>query len=160
MLKQRRSSPRLGGFEYVGPHAYFVTCSTYRRRPYFRHKAIVDIVLPVLRRAGAQNGFDVYVYCFMPDHLHLLPVGRQESSLPRFMKAFKQESGFAFRRAYGNALWQRSYYDRVIRKEEALEEVALYILNNPVRRGLVDDCRSYAFSGSFVFQVDEISGQT
>ena len=160
MLKQRKRVPRLSSFDYSGPYTYFITCSTYQRRPYFRDRAIVDIVLPVLRRVGAQNSFGVYAYCFMPDHLHLLLVGEKESSLNRFVKAFKQQSGFAFKRAHGDSLWQRSYYDHVLREEETLEEVALYIVNNPVRGGLVDDYNNYAFSGSFIFDVREIGGQT
>jgi len=96
----------------------------------------------------------------MPDHLHLLLVGEEKSSLDSFMKTFKQETSFAFKRAHGNSLWQRSYYDHVLRKEETLEVVALYILNNPVRAGLVDDYRNYAFSGSLVFDVKEPAGQT
>ncbi|TRZ96612.1 MAG: hypothetical protein D4R82_00710 [Dehalococcoidia bacterium] len=160
MLRQRRHSPRLLGFNYSGPYAYFITCPTYQKRLYFEDKAIVDIVLAILRRVGVQNSFGIYVYCFMPDHLHLLLLGEEKSSLHRFMKTFKQESSFAFKRAYGNSLWQRSYYDHVLRKEEALEDVALYILNNPVRGGLVDDYKSYAFSGSFMFDIMELGGQT
>jgi len=96
----------------------------------------------------------------MPDHLHLLLLGEDKSSLHTFMKTFKQETSFKFRRTCNSPLWHRSYYDHVLRKEEALEEVALYILNNPVRAGLVDDYRSYAFSGSFVFDTNVASRQT
>ena len=148
MLKQRKSSPRLHSFDYSGPNAYFITCSTYRKRLYFKDEAVVDIVLPLLKSLGRQNSFTIYAYCFMPDHLHLLLLGEDKSSLHTFMRKFKQETSFEFKRTCGNALWQRSYYDHVLRKEEALEEVALYILNNPVRKGLVDNYRNYAFSGS------------
>jgi len=159
-LQQRRSSPRLMSFDYTGPYAYFITCSTYQKRPYFKNKEIVDIVLPVLRRSGEQNDFGIYAYCFMPDHLHLLLLGEKESSLHKFIRTFKPESSFAFTRAHASPLWQRSYYDHVLRKEEVLEEVALYILNNPVRKGLVDDYKSYAFAGSFMFDIKELGGQT
>jgi len=45
---------------------------------------------------------------------------------------------------------------RTERKEEVLEEVVLYMLNDPVCTGLADDHRSYAFSGSFVFDTKEM----
>jgi REP element-mobilizing transposase RayT len=90
----------------------------------------------------------------------MLLVGEEKSSLHRFMKVFKQESSFAFKRGYKNSLWQRSYYDRVLRTEETLEEVAWYIINNPVREGLVDDYRSYGFSGSLLFDIKELGGRT
>ena len=76
------------------------------------------------------------------------------------MKMFKQESSFAFKKRYKNSLWQRSYYDRVLRKEETLKEVAWYIMNNPVRKGLVDDYRSYAFLGSLLIDIKEFDGRT
>jgi len=96
----------------------------------------------------------------MPNHLHILLVGEEKSSLHKFMKAFKQESSFAFKKRHAYSLWQRSYYDRVLRAEETLEQAAWYIMNNPVRKGLVDDYKSYAFSGSFLFDIKELSGQT
>jgi putative transposase len=159
VLKQRKHAPRLRSFDYTGPYAYSITCTTYQKRPHFKNKEMVDIVLPVLRQSGEQNYFGIYAYCFMPDHLHVLLVGEEKSSLHRFMKTFKQESSFAFAKAHAGPLWQRSYYDHVLRRKEALEEVALYILNNPVRKGLVDDYESYAFAGSFMFDIKELGGQ-
>jgi len=160
MLKQRKYAPRLKCFDYIGSHAYFITCATYQKKPYFSDKVVVDIVLPVMNRCSAQNGFGIYTYCFMPNHLHMLVVGEEKSSLHRFMRTFKQESSFAFKRGYKNSLWQRSYYDRILRTDETLEEVAWYIMNNPVRKGLADNCESYPFSDSLLFDVKELSGRT
>ncbi len=160
MLKKRKNAPRLSCFDYTGSYAYFITCATYQKRLYFTDKAVIDIILPVISRCSARKGFNIYTYCFMPDHLHMLLVGEEKSSLHRFMQAFKQESSFTFKREYENSLWQRSYYDRVLRTEETLEEVAWYIMNNPVRKGLVNDYKSYNFSGSFLFDVKELGGRT
>jgi len=54
-------------------------------------------------------------------------------------------------------LWQPSFYDHVLRNDEDLPAVARYILNNPVRKGLVDHYTEYVFSGSLVFK-DGIEG--
>jgi len=154
-MRQRKRSPRLRGFDYTGSYAYFVTCATEHRKPYFKHKAIVDSLLLTLEEASRQFGFSVYAYCFMPDHLHLLLVGKEDSSLRRFMTLFKQKGNFAFKKAYGDSLWQKSYYDHVLRKEEALNDVALYIFNNPVRKGLATNYQEYPFLGSLVFDARE-----
>ena len=45
-------------------------------------------------------------------------------------------------------VWQVSFWDRFLREEESLEEVVLYVLNNPVRKGLVKEWRDYPYSGS------------
>jgi putative transposase len=84
----------------------------------------------------------------MPDHLHLLVAGNDRSSLLRFTQHFKQLSGYAYKKAIGEPLWQISYWDRVLRSDEDLAVVARYIWGNPVRAGLAEDARLYQFSGA------------
>ncbi len=43
-------------------------------------------------------------------------------------------------------LWQRSSYDRVIRYNKSIEAAVFYVLNNPVRKGLVEDWQQYPYS--------------
>jgi REP element-mobilizing transposase RayT len=82
----------------------------------------------------------------MPTHLHLLVQGGDGSRLLPFVKYFKQGSSFDCR---GEAprLWQRSFYERVLRVEEDLEVAARYVWGNPVRAGIVDDWGKYPFPG-------------
>lgn len=89
----------------------------------------------------------VLAYCFMPDHLHLLVQGSDRSNLIDFMKRFKQLSGFGYKTEAGKQLWQKSYHDHIVRRDEDLEAVAQYIFENPCRAGLVDDLALYPFSG-------------
>ncbi|MEW6557423.1 MAG: hypothetical protein AB1349_08725 [Elusimicrobiota bacterium] len=49
-------------------------------------------------------------------------------------------------------IWQESFYDHFLRKEETLEMVSLYILNNPVRKGIVDRWDRYPYSWSNYYQ--------
>ena len=85
----------------------------------------------------------------MPDHVHLLLEGAQESDLPRFIQDFKQRTAFEYRRTLGQFLWQKSYYDHILRKEEDVRDVARYIIGNPVRAGLVATAKDYPYIGSF-----------
>ncbi len=71
--------------------------------------------------------------------------------LKLFMKLFKQKSSYHFKKYANNILWQRSYYDHVIRKEENLKDIIRYIWGNPVRKALVTNYRDYPFSGSLIF---------
>ena len=155
-FRQRRSLPRLKSFDYAGPYAYSVSCCTRERRPHLSHKDTIDVILCYLEEVSAQFRFSVYAYCFMPDHLHLLVVGTENCSLTKFMTLFKQRTNYAFKSEHGDPLWQRSYYDHILRREEALRDVALYIFENPVRKGLVANYRDYPFSGSLVFDAKEI----
>lgn len=149
-------APRLKDFLYHGSYAYFITICTFDKNPYFKESRIVENLLEILEDSVQRNGFALYAYCFMPDHAHLLLLGTEDSHLETFIRQFKQKSGFYFKRVSGQTLWQRSYYDHVLRKEESLNEVALYILNNPVRKELVRDFREYENLGSFVFNVRDL----
>ncbi len=95
----------------------------------------------------------------MPDHVHLLVESvRQDSDLQRFVKVFKQQTGFRYRRETGQALWQEGYFDRVLRREEDARRVAAYIWGNPVRAGIVADFRDWPLSGSQVFRLRDWVG--
>ncbi len=143
----RQSSPRLAAFDYTGPYAYSITLNTAARHRVFTSEAVVHDCLKALMEASSKHDFVVYAYCFMPDHVHLLVEGSEDSSLIPFMKRFKQLSGHRYKQEFGRALWHRSYYDHVLRQEEDRRVVAEYIWNNPVQAGLVVSREAYAFSG-------------
>ncbi|MBT8135506.1 MAG: hypothetical protein KJO54_00700, partial [Gammaproteobacteria bacterium] len=42
-----------------------------------------------------------------------------------------------------NRVWQAGFHDHAVRKEEDLESIGWYILENPVRAGLVDNYECY-----------------
>ena len=93
----------------------------------------------------------------MPDHVHLLVEAQTDASdLRRFVTRAKQFSGFYYAKAYSKRLWQRYGYERVLRNDEATLGVIRYIVENPVRAGLVRCAEEYPFSGSAVYTLREI----
>ena len=87
----------------------------------------------------------------MPDHLHMLVEGLAENAdLTCFVKDSKQSSGYAHKQRFQEALWQPSWFDRVLRKEEQTTDVIRYILLNPIRAGLVESVSEYPLCGSDV----------
>jgi putative transposase len=102
-----------------------------------------------LRTCSEKHGFAVLAYCFMPDHLHLLVEGGSQSDLPQFVKDFKQQTAYAHRRSNSGVLWQKSYYDHILRAEEDVRDTARYIVGNPVRAGLATIASDHPHSGSF-----------
>jgi len=122
--------------------------STCRQLPLLAIADVVETCLHRLGEASERHAFQVLAYCFMPTHLHLLIVGSEDSHLLAFVKHFKQTTSFDCAGEVPQ-LWQRSFYDRVLREEEDLEDVARYIWGNPVRAGMVDDWEKSPFSGPF-----------
>jgi putative transposase len=92
----------------------------------------------------------VDAYCVMPDHLHFLTLGRSPTSdLLNFAKNFKQKTAYAYLQIPQARLWQKNYYDHILRSNEESKQVAAYIWMNPVRAGICKNFQGYPFSGSF-----------
>jgi REP element-mobilizing transposase RayT len=79
-----------------------------------------------------------------------------DSDCRRFIARAKQYSGFHFQAVFGRRLWQRYGYEHVLRDDEAPVSVARYILENPVRAGLVAAVQDYPYSGSSVYSLEQL----
>jgi REP element-mobilizing transposase RayT len=102
-------------------------------------------------------GFAVVAYCVMPDHVHvLLTAERADADLTQFAKQAKQITGFHYRQATNQSLWQPGYHVRILRDEEATLAVARYILENPVRAGLTKALGEWPHAGSGVYTWREL----
>jgi REP element-mobilizing transposase RayT len=82
----------------------------------------------------------------------------EAADLRNFVSKWKQVTGYAHRQRTGEFLWQPSYYDHVLRDDEETSRAVRYVLENPVRKGLVTTFDEYRFSGSDVFTAEELRG--
>ena len=131
----------------MGTLAAHLTLVTKDRRAIFDNDETVRAALPCLEDARAKHAATIWAYCFMPDHLHLLVQLQEGKSLQKFVRLFKQLSGYLLKQTDGLPVWQISYFDRILRRDEALTDVAAYIWDNPRAAGLVDDWEFYPYSG-------------
>lgn len=114
--------------------------------------SIKKILLDSLIRARCE----ACVYLFMPDHVHLLLQGTDEDSdLWKCIVDFKQRTGFWLSQNKYSGEWQKDFYDHILRKEEDVVKHVRYILNNPVRKGIVKNWKDYPFKGSTIYNFDE-----
>jgi REP element-mobilizing transposase RayT len=92
----------------------------------------------------------------MPDHFHLLISLEKnyshgkgafgERTLQNWVSSFKRYTA-KIAKTYGiKHLWQSNFFDHVVRRRESLVEICSYILNNPVRKGLVSTWEEYPYS--------------
>ena len=152
-----RHPQHLPTFSYLGFYRYSLRFCTDDRRQVFTSHVPVDLVRSQILRGASEERFGVIAYCFMPDHLHLLVEGQAEDSdCKRFISRSKQYSAFYFAREVGIRLWQRYGFERVLRDSEQTFVVARYILENPVRAGLVATIEEYPFAGSFMYTLPEL----
>ena len=94
----------------------------------------------VLQELTHRYGFDLYAYVVMPNHVHLLiSPGKSGMTVGKFIGAWKSvvsnrwQKVCTSRGVVMGKLWQRNYYDHVIRKETDFLEKWKYIEENPVK---------------------------
>ena len=93
----------------------------------------------------------------MTDHIHLVLTATTEASdFQRFMNNWKQRSGYEFKQRIGVSLWQESYFDHVLRDDEETNTAVRYVLENPVRKGLVTRFEDYPYAGSDVYGHEQL----
>jgi putative transposase len=150
-MRFERKKNRLELADYFGRKRFFITTCCEGRREIFGHVEIAEEIVACLRAEADRFDFDVHAYCVMPEHVHFLAESRSDASnLIRFVKAFKQATGYACRARIRRPLWEKSFYDHILRSGDSVEGVAWYIWMNPVRKGLCREPREYPFSGSFI----------
>ena len=83
----------------------------------------------------------------MPDHLHLIVRGLDEQNqFKSFMKVMRQRSTLAFKRVFGEELWQDGYFDRILRDADDEREKIGYIAGNAIRAGLCAQPEEYRYA--------------
>jgi putative transposase len=140
---------RFPSADYIGRRICFVTMGTENRAKFFEDLPTGRWLLEKLLALTGEFGFCLHAYCAMPDHLHFLSEGLFDTSdLVKFVDGFKQRTAYEFSTVHGQRLWQRRYYDHVLRRNEAVEDAACYIWWDPVRKRLCTEPNSYPLSGS------------
>jgi putative transposase len=146
--RRKRLHPK--NFSYKGSdHIYFLTLCTQDSKNIFIDHRIAITVGDELEYRRSKNEIKLFCFCIMPDHLHILLSldGSYAKSLQDWVAAFKRYTSKIAKESYGiSKLWQRNFYDHVVRKEESLLKITDYILFNPVRKGIVSDWRDYPYS--------------
>lgn len=142
-------SLRLRRFDYSSPRLYFLTiCAREGQKP-FANSDPGEGIETLIRECKERYDFRVYAWCLMPDHLHLLvqPLGGG-ITISRFVQGLKSiTTGLYWELGGAGKLWQRGFYDHILRDEEDPTTVAEYILHNPLRKGLVESAEKYLYSG-------------
>ena len=153
-----RRPPRAVSFEYRGCHRYFVTAVTRERARSFSNIDFVSQVASQIAPFFEKRGFAVTAYCLMPDHVHLLLEGTtDDADLREAVRVWKQVVGYAWKSRMSVPLWQTGFYDRVLRERDDTRAVVRYLLNNPVRAGLVRAAADYQWSGSSRYTFAELA---
>ena len=92
--------------------------------------------------------YELYVAVVMPDHVHLIlaplldEARREFFPLVEITSAIKGASAHRINHTLGT-VWQEESFDHGLRSSESLDAKTDYVIQNPVRKGLVSDWRQY-----------------
>jgi REP element-mobilizing transposase RayT len=137
---------RLGNHDYASDHPVHLIVGTDGGEKILVGD-VAHLVAESVVKTTSMLGFELIAYCVMPDHLHvLLTPADSEVGIDEWLRRMKSFTTRQVQQATGQSrLWQRSAYDRVIRYNESVSGVAAYVVNNPVRAGLVEDWRDWEY---------------
>ena len=147
----RGRAVRLPNCDYSAEIDIHVTICADRDHP-FRDSAIAAMVCENVEFYGRKIANRLYGYTLMPDYLHvLLSPAESGKPLSYWLDVFKSYTTNRFMKLrHAPPLWQTSANDHVCRDGETAETVLAYVVNNPVRAGLVECWRDWPWTKVFV----------
>ncbi len=145
--KIRKNSLRLPNFDYAS-RCHFVTIVTQNRNKFFEDERLAKSTIEIFINLREKYSFNLYAYCLMPDHFHgIIGIGESGMTLGRICGDFKSLSTREFWKHYEGKLWQRQFFDHIIRNEQDFVETIQYIRMNPVEAKLIESWKDWKWTG-------------
>ena len=154
-VMEYRKECRLSGYDYSSAGGYYITICTHERKAVLsRVMQHADRELPVLELTdlgevvdsalldmNVYKGFRADAWIIMPDHIHLIVMadGATDAVLGNYVGAIKSVVTKRWRDrcdlqgSKAGKIWQRNYYDHILRNEADYLEKLDYMKNNPIR---------------------------
>jgi putative transposase len=136
---------------FVPGGTYFFTVVTWRRRPLLAGEEPVKILREAFSRVKAERPFTIDAAVILPEHLHCilrLPPG--DADFPgRWREIKKRFSARVDARTNARGercVWQRRYYEHLLRDEKDWRRHMDYVHYNPVKHGLVQQVADWPWS--------------
>lgn len=139
-----RRSIRLKGYDYSKLGAYFITICTHNKACLFgsiaNHQMQFNDLGKSMKMIWQQlpvrfSNLTLDISQIMPNHIHgivlLDTLDKPNHGLPDIIRVFKSLGTRYFRSTSPEPLWQKNYWERIIRDEQELHRTRTYILNNP-----------------------------
>jgi REP element-mobilizing transposase RayT len=136
----------------IGFPVYFITICVAERQKLLADDDAFAVLRSEWQAAHSRYGWSVGRFVVMPDHIHFFCVSDEAEparSLSEFIGGFKQWTAKAILRRLEMPppLWQREFFDHVLRSNESYESKWLYVRDNPVPAGLARNADGWPYAG-------------
>ena len=117
---------------------------------WLRVNRIARMVVEALHFAESElHHYDLHAYVVMPNHVHVLVTPLVEpSKFLRTLKSYTAKQANRMLGRTGEPFWQRESYDHVVRNDRERVRIHDYIVNNPVKAGLVTAAEDWRWSST------------
>mgnify|MGYP003415005535 FL=1 len=136
---------------HIAGGTYFFTLVTFDRRPILTSPLARARLRKALRETRAQQPFQLDAICLLPDHLHC--IWRIQEADTDYASRWREIKKAVSRQiapgsdALGERrVWQRRYWEHLIRDEDDWRRHVAYIHYNPVKHGLVARAADWPWS--------------
>jgi putative transposase len=123
-----------------------------RRERIFRDPDDYKEFLTLLRDAGRRFDVSLFVYCAMPNHIHLILRPNERRALSAYMHWLTSTQVRRIHRRYGTVgeghIYQERYRNVAVSSEMQFLNACRYVEANPVRAGLVDRADEWPYSSA------------
>ncbi|MCM2264390.1 MAG: transposase [Desulfuromonadales bacterium] len=132
----------------VAAQVYHVISRGNNRERIFWDDEDFAAYLELCRRYKERDGFRLYHWVLMPNHVHLLLEPGDGGSLSRTMQGLQLAYTLRTHKKYRGVghLWQDRFKSFIVERDAYLLECGRYIERNPLRYGLVTDPADYPWS--------------
>src|SRR5215469_2923177 len=132
----------------VVPHCpHHVTQRGNRREPIFFEDGDQDIYRDLLAEQAEKARLEVWAYCLMPNHVHLIVVPREETGFARAIgEAHRRYTNFINARGRWTGHLFQNRFASVVMDDEHLAAGVRYVSLNPVRARLVERADRWPWS--------------
>ena len=126
---------------WISQPVFFVTVCTHGRNPILTLSKATDVLRREWESAKKRHGWLIGRYVVMPDHVHFFCAEKSDGSirpLAQFMDKWKEwtAKGICAGSAVSAPVWQKGFFDHLMRSDESYADKWAYVRNNPVRAGL------------------------
>ena len=142
---------------WIEPPVYFITVCTKNRRKALTSEFAARVLIDEWERAREHHLWVIGRYVIMPDHVHFFCRPEHEAkTLSRFVGASKTWTSRRIQNlrpqpaaaaTTDRSVWQREFFDHLLRSTESYSEKWNYVRDNPVRGGLVACSDDWAYAG-------------
>jgi len=124
---------------------YHIITRGVQKQTVFKSGKDFTVYLEIVKKAKKKYKIQIYAYCLMSNHIHLLIETDTAKTMSKFMQQLNRKYSVYYNNKYKltGHLWQDRYISKPILKEQYLLDCAYYIETNPIRAGLTANIIDY-----------------